>query len=586
MIINGYKDINVTYDKNSSLQCFAVSEFETYLEKIFPEKESDISLILNLCQSEDILFDGFTIDISDNSICINATIERGLLYGVYAVLEKIGCRFTMPITQREIIPQMNSVEIENGVIKENPCMEHRGICFYSTYEKTKDLTLEMYDWMTKNRFNFLMTALDRPDDTVDEYHTIKWLDLEDTMLIEIKKRGIILDMSEHSTDYFFSRELIFKENPEWFAMIEGKRQPAQMCYANQDAVNYYGDQYIKYVEKHPEIDMIGIWPLDGGGYCECERCTKDPLTFAKAIDTVARRIKEINPHLVIEQLAYTKESFTIPNFEECDNIAPLCCSRQDGTAYAWGQYGKNRAGAYYFEYNNADNYRASANVMINPSYNVEVVNMFVNYGYKGIVSLFLPIQSFFIPAINYYYMRKAYWEINYDKDIATQELCTTLYGEHNSSIMNKVHKLLTEKLQDPALWSRFPFRSNKNWFSNHATRNKCIDEKRHSVFIGIFTEIIELMDSVNKDNMNKNEIINFDSILLYIHYQKNYYESIDLYDYSVPENYDIDGFFKYVENSSANPKHGFIPVAYAKWRIIGRDNILVQSEVKNDFIAD
>lgn len=586
MIINGYQNICYSYEKESIIQTFAINECQKYMTMIFPDKETDISITLSRTDCPDIQFDGFKLSLSEQSCVIEANEERGLLYGVYAFLEKLGCSFVLPISNRETIPTLPSITLKNDTIIENPCIEHRGMCFYSTYAKTKELTLEFYDWMTKNRYNFLMTALDRPDDTVDEYHTIRWLDLEDTLLHEIKQRGIVLDMSEHSTDYFLSRDELFAQHPEWFSQLNGTRQPGQMCYSNKDAVQYYGDRYIDYIKDHPELDVIGIWPLDGGGYCQCDVCTSDPFTFARALDSIAKRIKEINPTLVVEHLAYTKESFPIPNWEMCDNIAVLCCNKQDGIAYGWADYTKNKQGAYYFEYNSGDSYRACANVMILPNYCTEVVNMFANYGYKGIVSLFLPIQSWFIPVINYYYMRKAYWEMNYDKEQATKDLCRILYGEKNHASMAKIFHVLTSKLQDPALWTRFPFRSNKQWYSPTVRRDAVLDKRRHTLFMNIYHEIMQLFGTVSTTDFTADEKLNFESTLLYAQYQKEFFENIDQFDYNFPQNYDVDGFFSFAEAASQRPELGLIPVSYAKWRIVGRDNILKKPTQENYFVAE
>lgn len=134
-----------------------------------------------------------------------------MLYAVYALLERLGCRWVHPGEAQEIVPKLVAIDLPDGEHIEIPRIEHRGLALYGLYDKTAELGAVMIDWMAKNRLNLLLTSWERPDPTNTQ--TMFWHQVGDRLVPELKRRGILLDMSEHSTEYFFPRSL-FHEHPE------------------------------------------------------------------------------------------------------------------------------------------------------------------------------------------------------------------------------------------------------------------------------------------------------------------------------------------------------------------------------------
>jgi hypothetical protein len=63
----------------------------------------------------------------------------------------------------------------------------------------------------------------------------------------------------------------FKEHPEWFAQVGGKRQPSKPCYSHPEILKRAIAHALK--EAATGRAMISLSPPDGLGYCECETCT-------------------------------------------------------------------------------------------------------------------------------------------------------------------------------------------------------------------------------------------------------------------------------------------------------------------------
>ena len=225
----------------------------------------------------------------------------------------------------------------------------------------------MVDWMGKNGYNFLLTSIHREDDTEQGDHAILWDEIGDVLLPELQKRGIVIDMSEHSTDFFFPREELFRQHPEWFALENGVRCPSQICYSNPEAVEVFGDRLAAFAADKPWIRFLGIWPLDGGGYCQCEAC-KDPLTIYRANRRIAEKLAAVRPDVIAEYLAYRPQSYTRPDEDLPKNMSALVCSVRDQVAYEWALRAKGAGGAFYFDYNTGDHYRWRSNLWLNPAW--------------------------------------------------------------------------------------------------------------------------------------------------------------------------------------------------------------------------
>jgi hypothetical protein len=64
----------------------------------------------------------------------------------------------------------------------------------------------------------------------------------------------------------------FEKHPEWFGLVEGKRQPKQLCMTNPEVEQRVIKGVLTVFRKDPKWNMASVDPNDGRGYCECERC--------------------------------------------------------------------------------------------------------------------------------------------------------------------------------------------------------------------------------------------------------------------------------------------------------------------------
>lgn len=562
--------INVTLTgvTNTSVIDFAAAELDKYLKRIYPE---DIlrskQFIFKLCQ-EGFRFDGYSVDEEGDSVTISSCCQRGILHGVYAFLRKLGCSFVFPLPQKQHVPKLS--QWKSVTLRNEPYMEYRGICLYNTTKENLQRTLLAVDWMAKNGFNFILTSIHRLDDTGCCKHAIMWDEIEDALLPELEKRGIVIDMSEHSTDYYFPKEKLFKEHPDWFAQVDGKRQVGQICYSNKDAVNAFADSIASFVKDKPYFKFFGIWPLDGGGYCECENC-KDSQTIFEANRVVAQKIYEVRPDLTVEHLAYTPQSFPRPKRPMPKNMSALVCHVRDNVAYEWSLAAQDCGGAFYFDYMTADHYRFRSNVIFNPEYCKDTVNALVSYNYRGVVSLYLPVDCYFQSSLNLYYMSQLYYNPVKSIEEITLDLAAELFGCDNAEEGAEILEFIAQKIFDKSLWSGYSF--SHDWFKEHITnRNEALD----SIHLEKFNKIASaILDDISYFEAQVEDMYKGNVKLLkqFVELSALYYNCVDSFNAQKDTPEKAEPYFEKLKQLNKEENSPFIDEEYARWRVTGRDNI-------------
>ena len=213
----------------------------------------------------------FEISLCNGVVTISAPDSLEILYGVYDFAERFnGWSFFSP-GQDEYKEDRKQVLPENGVLvpAKKPLLKRRGFIQEFPFN---DQTGDLFDWMAKNKLNYLLT----------------WMKYYDELSPELKQaaldRGIAIESGHHNFDYWIPGKVYSKTHPEYFAEINGKRiNPSgnselllseQLCTTNKELRKEFVRRMDEYCEAHPEIKTISLVPNDGFGWCECEECSK------------------------------------------------------------------------------------------------------------------------------------------------------------------------------------------------------------------------------------------------------------------------------------------------------------------------
>lgn len=314
---------------SSGVLNFAASELAKYLKKISGAvfvidsvNTSYPAIILTV--NEKLKKESYTIIAHDRTISIEGGSGRAVLYAVYDLLGRLGCRWLTPAFdfykgQDEYIPHKATLYWMPQNIRESPAFAYRKIDIEEGRSHNIQNLKQMIDWMPKLRFNTLMIPLDYGGSG-----HVKWDNWREELTPDLKKRGLMIEVGGHGYQNFLNagmpaispgagKETLFKQHPEWFGKDKNcKAAPEEYLVfntANDSAVNYFLSNISSYIRQHPEIDIFDCWPPDGARWNECPAMAAlgtPQDRQALLVNQVDSTIKKIRPGLQLEIIAYAR----------------------------------------------------------------------------------------------------------------------------------------------------------------------------------------------------------------------------------------------------------------------------------------
>lgn len=216
--------------------------------------------------------DGFVLQITPTAIHILGGSKFGTSYGAYELLERLGVRWLFPGEWGEVVPEGQSIPLDEGIFTDQPAFPIRQMHVAYVDEVAGE-------WFRRSRHNRC------------GYYG-------HSRLLNPKKYGA--------------------QHPEWYAEINGVRQVDdshyKLCHSNEAMVQAAIGEVLEMLKKRKEnqktvkhigyshltedYTCISISPTDGGGFCRCEKCLamgsiSDRLQiFANRI---AKAVREVYP---------------------------------------------------------------------------------------------------------------------------------------------------------------------------------------------------------------------------------------------------------------------------------------------------
>lgn len=199
--------------------------------------------------------------------------EHAVWHSVYGFLELLGCRWFFPDPVWTVIPKKPTVGL-NMDHSASPAFQYRRI-WYGWGPRTPKLARDYQDWLRHNR-----------------------------------QLGSFQISCGHSYDSHIPKRE-FEQHPEWFALVNGKRQPTQLCTTNPEVQARVIASVIERFRSNPQWNMVSVEPNDGNGYCECEKClalgSPSDRVFHLA-NIVAHAVRQEFPDKWVGLLAYAGHS--------------------------------------------------------------------------------------------------------------------------------------------------------------------------------------------------------------------------------------------------------------------------------------
>lgn len=132
----------------------------------------------------------------------------------------------------------------------------------------------------------------------------------------------------HTFHKFVPAEKYLKSHPEYFALLNGKRYPTQLCLSNPEVVNILKKSVKELFEKHPESSVISVSSNDNTQYCTCEQCAKIDKEEGAPSGIVIRVVNEIAKEFPAKKISTLAYQYTrkAPKTKPADNVLITLCS--------------------------------------------------------------------------------------------------------------------------------------------------------------------------------------------------------------------------------------------------------------------
>ena len=289
-------------------EIYAASELRHYLNLMtaapFEITSETDGPVIAVKLDESLGEDAFTVRTQGEGIAI-AGGRRGVIYGVYALLEEMGCRFFTP--ECEKIPCVPDLPLPQADIAQRPTLEYR-------WHNYRDMA-QYPRFAVKSRLNG--TALPAEYGGGAPY---AWF-------VHSFERDII------------GPEEYFDAHPEYFALVNGERLRdfGQLCLTNPDVLEIAVEKVRAALRKRPECRIISVSQNDCENYCECPACAEiDAREESHAgsliwfVNQVAERIEGEFPEVVVDTLAYMYSrqppKYLRPRHNVCVRLCSIeCC---------------------------------------------------------------------------------------------------------------------------------------------------------------------------------------------------------------------------------------------------------------------
>ena len=258
-------------------------------------------------EAEDVALDDVIhVDTDKNGGILAGSNPRSVLFAVYRLLRKNGCRWLYPGVDGDFVP----VKPIEGV-KYHKLADHRFRGFCNEGSESQQCMMEVADYYAKLEMNVYMMEWFIPRGYYNRYYDHKFNEknrrpesVSDQQIrqwkvaieAEISKRGLMFHDIGHGwmTKPFgmpanngkIPEEILNAITPEQksvLALVDGKREfhkgnaPifTNVCMSREDVRAGVVREIADYAEKSAHVDYVHVWLADGTrNHCECEECLK------------------------------------------------------------------------------------------------------------------------------------------------------------------------------------------------------------------------------------------------------------------------------------------------------------------------
>lgn len=214
--------------------------------------------------------DAILIRSFGKALLLAGSNSRSTLFAVYDLLQRIGCRWTGPRPHGESVPRFQDLHLPPQNVSHAASLARRNVFITDDLPTSLDI-----DWMAKQKLNHFEAYL--------TYRFDIWEKLKHGLLQEIEKRGMSIEVTNHSYAFWIPPSQFGGDHPDYFALVDGNRlvdrshrqygsDPPHLCVSHPDVVRIVTERMLAFLKRNPEVETLGLWSNDNEDYCQCDAC--------------------------------------------------------------------------------------------------------------------------------------------------------------------------------------------------------------------------------------------------------------------------------------------------------------------------
>jgi len=218
---------------------------------------------------------GFLLRTAPDALYLLGCTPEGALWAVYALLSEVfGVGFIGLGAQGDEMPIRTTLNVPALDRSEEPVFPYRSFLTSGNESDAppgsnviSPLQSDRVDWMAKHRATSFLLHSGR----------LRADDVARHLLGDAARRGIALEWSHHNMGTWLPSKVYGRKHPEYYAVrnalrVDDTATQLCLCTSNPSVVEEVAANIVRFWEEHPWVSIVGLWPNDGYGMCECDSC--------------------------------------------------------------------------------------------------------------------------------------------------------------------------------------------------------------------------------------------------------------------------------------------------------------------------
>ncbi len=246
--------------------------------------------------------DAVVIKTDGEELILAGEGKRGTLYAVYAFLERYaGIRFWAP----------GETEVPSLPVLEIPAVDYEYAPPFEVREMGCGIFTADPVFAARSRINGHWEAI--PEAYGGHESLLGWC---------------------HTFELLLPSERYFAGHPEWYALVDGMRNPGQLCLSNREMRRALASEVLRWLRENPGTRVISVSQNDNEMYCRCEPCRALDARYGgvqsgillDCVNEVAAAVAAEFPEVWVETLAYWYTIAIPEGIRPRDNVLIRLCS--------------------------------------------------------------------------------------------------------------------------------------------------------------------------------------------------------------------------------------------------------------------